>query len=312
MAYTLTVQFRGLCVYVPGAETHQPQPWFGVFLVNADATTLGMLDNDPRLNRHFPRLCFNLQELKNPPAGLAGRGIVELEHQDVVIKPGYSPPGNQPLTISHKAEENFDLVPKLEDLLGNGNGAVLKDSLTVPPTTDSVVTRIHLTEGVVFTDAKSSFNGNPVTVRFIHQQQNPADRQIATGAALEMSGLQGDLEVRMRTFDGKSQKALVLADPGDNNKISLQILNLCGEELFGPPPRLPGVDPDFKLNYLVTEAGHDKLVKHIPGLPEPVAIQFDPGKDGGGEYARCTSPQAAPPTPGQVTTLKQLAADIGK
>ena len=104
MPYTLNVLFRGLCVWVPGTDTTKSQEWLGAFLVNADADIMNQLD-DPRLNRHFPLVRFDLKDLKNTPV-VEGKGLWTIDHEDVVIKPAKS--AGPPLYLVHQGDKDFD------------------------------------------------------------------------------------------------------------------------------------------------------------------------------------------------------------
>ena len=125
-----------------------------------------------------------------------------------------------------------------------------------------------------------------------------------------MENLSGDLTLRTRSFDPKhpGTRTLVFAEP-QGGMLLIDILNLCAEELVGPRPQLPGIDRDFVLNYLLSANGRGRLLNR-ERLGVPVATQFDPGDEGGGEFARCTNPQAAPVAPADRDRLVQLAKHV--
>jgi hypothetical protein len=312
MSYTLKVVFRGLMVLVPSDVLSNDQPWFGAFLVNADLDTLGGLGSDRTLKLHFPFIRYDVADLKGVPAGVDGEGLWELAGEDVVIRPATSPGG--PLHITHSPtgtigtqpaageERFFDWVPRVSDLLGNG--AVHPDCLSAQPIKGLVVARIHLQQGQVQTETLSSFNNEGAIIQFspVIAGGIKVHRVIATSVSLEMPNLQGDLKLRARKFDGSHPRELVFAEPASGGTLSIEVLNLCSDELLGQPPRFPGVDSDFAWNYLATDAGNQRLVNNLP-LSLPVAVQFDPGDAGGGEYAHCTHPQAAPASAAGLATM---------
>lgn len=321
MPYTLTVQFRGLLLWVPSADISQPQPWFGAFLANADQNFLHGLSDDPRLNQHFPLVRFNLSDLKDAPAGIDGQGHWMLNLEDLVIRPDQSPGGRLSVyrgpigTYPSPGQRQFffDWVPKLSALLDSGG--VYPDCLQTNPVEGFVAARIHLTEGALYADTLSSFAGDYVREAFVPvvSTTNPRlERVIATGVALEMSGLSGDLRICTRSYSADRPGALRTLTFGEpaSGSLTIEILNLCADELEGPRPTLPGIDEDFRLNYMLSDVGNDPLLRHQP-LPVPVATQFNPGDDGGGEYARCTHPQADPIPQSQVDTLLAVANSIG-
>jgi hypothetical protein len=317
MPYTLNVVFRGPMVFVPSAPIDQPQPWFGAFLVNADQQSLDDLGSDRTLKVHFPYVRYNVADLKGAPAGIDGQALWKLAGEDVVIRPATSPGG--PLTVAHSPtgtvgtvpaggdEAYFDWVPKLGDLLPSGDIHV--DCLQNPPTLTNAVARVHLFEGSLEANTLSNFSQDYVIMEFIHLLQggNKIRQVIATSVALRMTGLTGDLTLRARTFDGTTTRQLVLAQPA-NGVLDLEILNLCADEILDPPPlQFPGLDADFAWNYLITAAGNSRLVNNTP-LRLPLAVQFEPGQDGGGEFAKCTHPQAAPIAAADLTTMQTVSS----
>lgn len=300
MPYTLNVLFRGLCVWVPGTDTTKIQEWFGAFLVNAGAKIMDDLDNDPRLNQHFPLVRFDLKNLKNAPNKVDDiKGLWALDHEDVVIKPTQS--AGPPLSVARQGNKD------LSELLSGGE--LLPDCLQATPTEGHVIARVHLMEGSLYADKLSNINNKPIIVQFFPKQASKVEKVIATGVALQMNELQGDLILRARAFDTKSSRELIFADPGNGNSITIEILNLCADELMEVSSRLPGVDEDFRLNYLPSKDGHSRVVKH-QSLPLPVATHFDPDGDGGGEFARCTAPQSSPLTDAQRAVLVKVAKSI--
>lgn len=322
MPYTLKVVFRGVMVLVPSDVLANPQPWCGAFLVNANQKTLDGLGQDRTLKRHSPFIRYHVADLKGAPAGIDAHGQWDLAGDDVVIRPATSP--GSPLTIVHSptgtigtqpastAEEPyFDWVPKVSDLLGDG--AVHPDCLIAQPVKNLVIARIHLQQGQLQAETLSTFNNEFVLVQFspLVTGGTRVRRVIATSVSLEISNLQGDLTLRARKFDLSTTRELVFAEPS-NGKLCLEVINLCGDELLDldklldPPPRFPTVDYDFSWNYLATNAGNELLMKNRR-LSLPVPFQFEPGDAGGGEYAHCTHPQAAPVSALDLATMLSVS-----
>ena len=121
-------------------------------------------------------------------------------------------------------------MPKLSELLGAGE--LLDDCLQVKPVDDHVIARVHLMEGSLYAYELSNLNKKPVTMQFFPKMASKVEKVIATSAALQIDKLEGDLTLRARKFGGGNPRELIFAEPGNGTTLTIEILNLCADELM--------------------------------------------------------------------------------